>query len=697
MTEVDGAGSPFEVDLERAPQYAEALLVTGERAPPPEPTQELAAATVSAIPGAGEDALQSLKAMPGVVGRDDWSGRLYVRGGRPDQNGIYLDGIPIYDPYRLFGVTSVFNPELLESITLYPGGFDARYGDRLSAVIAGENRVGRTDRALAGSANLSLTNANLRAEGRLGFGVPSSFLVSVRRTYFDVVAPGASLPTFTDLQARLLVEPSPRDRITLTLLGAREDTDVTLDERQFDDVPKSHAELGDNQRDLAFGLQGRHLFGEAVRLHYVASWTNDTQASQVYFRDGETGYELRLDQDLDASATTLRTWVEGQLGAHTLEAGCEAARSENRVGFEIATDDPRVVIPDSLKSFGNRQGYWRSGAFVQDTWAVADTVDLKAGVRWDRSGLAGQSAVGPRASLAWRPRRGWELRGAWGRYSQSPSYEALQGDGYFLDLRGIKEAGVRPERAEHLLAGAAYTSPDDWKLAVDAYTKRLTDQLASGEEPHTVLVLGDDGQAREYTRDELTFLPENARRGTASGAQLVLTLLEGRGRPYWGMLAYTYGKVRSRDAERSRWEDYDQRHSALVIGGLKLGRAWEIGWRWHYASGFPYTPLGNVIRVVDDLDGDGIYEPELGETLTYQRDEPDAAINSRRLPPYHRLDLRVDYLLPRDSIDWTFYLDVINAYARTNVEDYTYNADYTRRDAVEGLRILPSVGIRARF
>jgi hypothetical protein len=691
------AGGVLEIELERAPQYADQLLVTAERAPPPEPMQERTATEVADLPGAGEDALQSLRAMPGVVGRDDWSGRLYVRGGRPDQNGIYLDGIPIYDPYRLFGLTSIFNPEMLQSIMLYPGGFDARYGDRLSAVIAGENRVGPTDRALAGSANLSLTSTSVRAEGRLGLSVPSSWLVGVRRTYFDVVTGDATLPTFTDLQARFLVEPSPRDRITVTLLGAREDTDLSVDDREFDDVPESHVEVGDNQRDLVFGLQGRHLFGERVRLYYVAAWTNDTQVSEVFYRDGETGYELRLDQDLDASAATLRSWVEAQIGAHTVEAGGETARSENRVGFEIATDDPRVVIPDSLKSFGNRQGYWRSGAFVQDTWALADTLDLKAGVRWDRSGLADQSAVGPRASLAWRPRRGWEVRGAWGRYSQSPTYESLQGDGYFLDLRGIKEAGLRPERAEHLLAGAAYTSPGGWTLALDVYTKRLTDLLASGEEPNTVLVLGDDGQAHPYTRDELTFLPENARRGTARGAQLVFTLLEGRGRPYYGMLAYTWGKVKSQDAESSQWEDYDQRHSALLIGGWKLGRAWELGWRWQFASGFPYTPLGNVIRVVDDLDGDGIYEPDAGETISYQRDEPDSAINTGRLPTYHRLDLRLDYHLPRDAINWTFYLDVINAYDHANVEEYTYNADYTKRETVEGLPILPSVGIRARF
>ena len=89
---------------------------------------------------------------------------------------------------------------------------------------------------------------------------------SRRTRYHD---PSMLVPeAITDATGRVVVSAgtvvNPLD--TVTLLGAREDTDVTLDERQFDDVPKSHAELGDNQRDLVFGLQGRHLFGEAARL-----------------------------------------------------------------------------------------------------------------------------------------------------------------------------------------------------------------------------------------------------------------------------------------------------------------------------------------------------------------------------------------------------------------------------------------------
>ncbi|HPS79117.1 MAG TPA: TonB-dependent receptor [Thermoanaerobaculaceae bacterium] len=377
-----GRADRLEIALERAPGYAEQLVVTGPPPAPPEPAQEVSAQAVADTPGAFEDGMQALKSLPGVISRDDWSGRLYVRGGRPDQNGIYLDGIPVYDPYRVFGLTSLFNPETLESLTLYPGGFDVRYGDRLSAVIAGESRTGTVDTPFAGSANISLTNANLRAEGSLGLGFPSSWLVSARRTYFDLVATDEDIPSFADLQARILLEPSSRHRLTLTVLGSQEETDLTADDQEFDGLPDNHVEAGDTQQNLVFGLQGRHLFSDWLRLHYVASRTSDTQTSDVFYREGETGFETRADQDLEAATTTLRAWVESTLGRHTLELGGEVSRSENTVGFHLDTNDPRVDIPDSIKSFDEREDYSRFGAFAQDTFALARDLELKAGVRW---------------------------------------------------------------------------------------------------------------------------------------------------------------------------------------------------------------------------------------------------------------------------------------------------------------------------
>ena len=104
-----------------------------------------------------------------------------------------------------------------------------------------------------------------------------------------------------------------------------------------------------------------------------------------------------------------------------------------------------------------------------------------------------------------------------------------------------------------------------------------------------------------------------------------------------------------------------------------------------------------MLRVVEDVDGDGAYDPALGDTTTWQRDDPPEVEGTDNLPNYHRLDLRLEYSPPPKGVRWTFYLDVINVYGRKNVVDWRYNADYTQRKAQEGMPILPSVGVRLQF
>ena len=79
---------------------------------------------------------------PAWRGRRSSSSRIAVRGGGPDENLTVMDGVEIHNPYRLFGLTSAFNPETVESFELSAGGFGAAYGDRLSSLLVVQNREG---------------------------------------------------------------------------------------------------------------------------------------------------------------------------------------------------------------------------------------------------------------------------------------------------------------------------------------------------------------------------------------------------------------------------------------------------------------------------------------------------------------------------------------------------------------------------
>ena len=109
-----------------------------------------------------------------MASAEELGSRIAVRGGAPDQNLTIMDGVEIHNPYRLFGLTSAFNPETIADFELSTGGFAARYGDRLSSVLIVENRDGNARRRLAGSSAVSLTDANSRSASPTRICLPST-------------------------------------------------------------------------------------------------------------------------------------------------------------------------------------------------------------------------------------------------------------------------------------------------------------------------------------------------------------------------------------------------------------------------------------------------------------------------------------------------------------------------------------------
>ena len=138
------------------------------------------------IAGAAENIFRTVQTLPGVNATEDFGSRLSVRGGGPDQNLTVMDGVEIHDPYRLFGLTSAFNPETIENFEFVAGGFSPKYGDRLSSILLIENRAGTQAKAFAGSFSLALTDTNAVVEGRLPGGMKGAWIVSARRTYYDL-------------------------------------------------------------------------------------------------------------------------------------------------------------------------------------------------------------------------------------------------------------------------------------------------------------------------------------------------------------------------------------------------------------------------------------------------------------------------------------------------------------------------------
>ncbi len=98
--------------------------------------QSISTAQVEAMPSVGEaDVFRTLQMLPSVAGAGNGSASLSVRGGKPDQNLVLLDGMTVYHVDHFFGLFSAFNTDALKDIQLYAGGFPAKFGGRVSSVL----------------------------------------------------------------------------------------------------------------------------------------------------------------------------------------------------------------------------------------------------------------------------------------------------------------------------------------------------------------------------------------------------------------------------------------------------------------------------------------------------------------------------------------------------------------------------------
>ncbi len=727
-----------ELALARDAGFATSVAVVASA-----PTAAPAAETVAPVqvlrtPGALDNVYRTLQTLPGVQATEEFGSRISVRGGSPDQNLTMMDGVEIHDPYRLFGLTSAFNPETIQRFELATGGFSVKYGDRLSSLLVVENRDGRTGQGLNGSASLSITDANVVLEGGLPKNARGSWLVTGRRTYYDLIAARLTdndFPGFQDLQARGTWAPSSGTRVTLFSLTSRQSAALEIDE---DDARGEFQDDTDNdlvwaRLDATLGTRGQsHTiagFSDTRSTFGVdAAFQNTSQRSNIPGDDGLSTANVVFERALGVRDYSVRQELAWSAGAHVVEIGGEAHRLTTTQRFEIRGDrNPAAAngssvqggagLPDLLVS---RARASRGGAWLQDTWQVASPVSLQGGLRLDHAGITGRSTLSPRLSVTLAPDARTRLIAAAGRYAQSPGYEKQAQSDYVLDLTSVNPTTLRSERAWQASMGVERELGAGVTLKLEGYHKRFTDVLIGRLEPEA------ERQARlarydfpASLRSELpvepliTTVPTNAGRGRSYGVDVFLNR-PGGGR-LTGWTSYTWGRASREAYGRDFAFEYDRRHAFTMVASFAMTPRWEVAATTRVASGFPRTaPLG--VRVAGredttDADGDGVTDEILPARdsrglLEYVVDFGGVAnLNNARLPMFARTDARVTWR-PRGAAGrWELYAEVINLLNRKNAgaldPELEYDPASDRPRIVEqrdqAIPRLPTIGVRFRF
>lgn len=725
--------------LSRA-QFKEDVSVTAEatRVAAPPATIEVSPLQVRSIAGAGENVFHVLQTLPGVNATADFDSRIAVRGGGPDQNLTVMDGVEIHNPYRLFGLTSAFNPETVENFELTAGGFSPKYGDRLSSILLVENRAGTRDKPLAGSVTLGFTDANVILEGKLPKDMKGSWLLTGRRTYYDLLADrivGTDLPSFGDVQAKGVWELRPGQRLTLFALRSRETTDA-----QFD-ITSSSSSVGlkDTTRNDLVSLSFFSTIGSRASSRTIASWyrysdalgatgdvRNDSLRSNAAGDEAFGRATLGFDRTVSVRDVSLREELGVRLSkAQFLEAGFEMHLLRTGWGWKISGDRNTSEANGSSARGGSgipslldaSEDAPRAGAWLLDRVQLGDRLLFEPGVRIDWNRLSGETLVSPRLSMTAALTPSLRLRGAVGRYTQSPGYEKLLQSDYFVDLGAAH--GLKSERSTHVLGAIERDFPWGITGRVEGYYKSfdrlIVGRLETPAETAARVALYDFPAALASSvpsAPQITSTPVNDATGRAYGFDFYVSRRPSASGRFSGWASYTWGRATRTVYGREYAFDYDRPHAVSAVGTYRVSRLLELAVSARIASGFPYTPPSGV-RVaslgLSDTNGQVVrYVPLRDSTGSYVWTiDPGGVgtLNAGRLPLFARVDVRATFHPRRGGDRWQLYVEVINATNRKNASavdaslEYDPASDrprivYDRRGA---LPLLPSFGVRFRF
>lgn len=708
--------------------------------------------SIKVLPGGLEDVMRSLKSLPGVTAPNDFTSQLVVRGSGPDQNLIIMDEVEIFNPYRLYGLVSMFNPETLSDINLITGGFPAKYGDRLSAVLDVTNREGYTDRSFSLLTNINIANANIVMQGKNPLKVPGSWIVSARRTYYDLVlgpfaksagliTENSSFPSFQDVQFKVALGPFEKHKIVINGIFSKDGVDVVSgNERDNPDSVAVNDVTTNNVLSLGWHYNPNPRFISKTTLSwYRNSGDNqfegdildpliDREGLTPGQRDSLKAIGALLGFDFSARYAFRKISLGNRsvllAGKTKLEFGGGLDVIRNDLIYTLNLDD---AFRNFINSFTNARSLledftiegkdnYRGSAYGQARFEIGRRFYIQPSLRADYYSLLSKVYFSPRFNLGFAFDPLTTLRTSVGLYYQSPGYEKLVDGQTFYDLQSPQVQDLKAEQAVHFVLGIDRWLDNSWLLKVEGYYKKFNDLITSQRltaykyqftpiDPNNtdpVYLKNPLNWVRSAERiavDSITAIPVNASSGDAFGFEISLERkYTGPSTKLYGWINYSFSKAtRTRYGSEALFR-FDQTHNVNIVLNYRVNSWFEVGARWNFASNFPYTPpVGITPRILNDSI---VVNPLTNQVLFNLDNGGDDNRFSERKPAYHRLDVRLSAFARFWNADWTFYLDVINVYNRKNVLNYDYNLNSNLqivRRTTGMFPILPTFGINARF
>ncbi len=570
-------------------------------------------------PSASSNGIEDIiKSQAGVSAHNELSSQYNVRGGNFDENSVYVNGIEVYRPLLIRAGQqeglSFLNPDMTGSIAFSTGGFEAKYGDRMSSVL---DITYRKPREPESTVSLSMLGASIYAGwGNSKVSVSNSLRYKSNRYLLGTLdTKGEYSPSFIDYQAYL--DWRITDRLNLSVIGniASNEYRFTPSDRKtsfgtLEDVKEFKVYFDGWERDLF-----RTLFG-AVSLNYAPSQYSllTLQASAFSSKEEETydiigeywlndidtdetmsvgGYMEHARNYLDANVAAVSLKGSHYLGAHGVRWGAEWKRqqfSDRQREWEMRDSAGYNIpaLPDALRPVYSLKSRTSCSSnilslYVQDTYKLTSSlglISINAGVRvsywdWNR-----ETIVSPRASVGLVPKFNDDMtfRFAAGVYYQTPFYKEMRDTTTVDGIASVTlNRKIKSQRSIHFVLGYDYhfkMMNRPFKFTAEAYYKKLDNLI-----PYNV------------DNVRIVYYGENCARGYATGLDLKLFGEFVPGTDSWVTFSIMDTKEKINGGDWIPRPTNSRFNASLYFTDFFPGTSrWKMSLQGVYADGLPFGP-----------------------------------------------------------------------------------------------------------
>jgi len=614
------------------------------------------------------DVMKTLQLMPGVQSGSEGSSGLYVRGGGPDQNLILLDGVPVYNADHLFGFFSVFNPDAISNVTLIKGGFPAPYGGRLSSVVDIRLKEGNL-RKFSGEASIGTIASKFVFEGPI-IKDRTSFIVSARRTYIDVLAApiigainraagGASKLRagyyFYDGNIKINHKFSDKDRIFLSAYMGRDKAYVRNenDYIYLDTINTSYDDNGLYWGNITTAMRWNHVFNNKLFANATAVFSDYKFDTYIHYRE-ERGNQIMGNYEYDYFSG-ITDWG-GKLDfnyyptpKHEIRFGANYLYHTFKPGVSTFKQSADTSASINL-TFGNRPIYANEYyAYIDDNISITGRLKADLGVHYSGFFLKNQwyNSWQPRVSLRYLITENFSVKAAFTQMDQYIHLLTNSTIGLPTDLWLPSTDSIEPQKSYQGAIGFAYNYMDTWDFTIEGFYKTM-DNLIEYKEGASFFDIGENWESKLEIG-----------RGWSYGLEILARKNIGKFTGWIGYtLAWSWRQFDNLNFGEPFPYKYDRRHDVSVVVMYKLNENIDFGATWVYGTGNAITLA--VARYEDLNSALSSYYYYGGEVEHYN------GRNSYRSPAYHRLDLSANFHKKNKIGERTWSVGLYNAYSRQN-------------------------------